>query len=342
MAFQGSTIIQAPMAGGAANPLLAATVCNAGGIGFLAGGYKKAEEIKKEIREIRKMTKAPFGVNLFVPSSDPASLAGLEAYKLKLERAAKALGCSLGEVRMDDDDWEEKKKIVAEEKIPFVSFTFGCPDRTDIQWLQKKGTSVIVTVTNEVEAEQALKNQANALCVQGPEAGGHRSVFQNNGSPKEDEASLLEILSSVRRITSAPLIAAGGIMDGTGIREMLDAGADAVQMGTAFLCCPESGAHPIYKEALRNPAFTETIVTRSFTGRPARGLKNDFIAAYDDCAPALYPYVHQLTQPIRKAAADRGDAGYMSLWAGTGFKGIRPLPAEELVKKLLDEAGLER
>ncbi|KAF0995223.1 nitronate monooxygenase family protein [Geobacillus sp. TFV-3] len=329
-------IIQAPMAGGVSTPELAAAVLNAGGLGFLAGGYTTAEAMRKEIHELRTLTDRPFGVNVFVPGETTVDEKALERYRAVLAAEAERLGATVGEPKWDDDDWEAKLHVLLEERVPVVSFTFGCPDKEVIAALQKVGSFVIVTVTSVEEADIATEAGANALCVQGAEAGGHRASFGND--PEIDEAmELLPLLTEVRASVRIPLVAAGGIMDGRGIAEALKAGASAVQLGTAFLRCPESGAHPLHKQALADPRFTETAVTRAFTGRPARGLANRFMAEYSALAPAAYPHVHHMTKPLRAADAKAGDPEGMSLWAGKGYRMARELPAAELVEELKRE-----
>lgn len=329
-------IIQAPMAGGVSTPALAAAVANAGGLGFLAGGYKTAEAMRKEIHELRTLTDRPFGVNVFVPGDKTVDEEALERYRAVLEAEAGRLGVPVGEPIWDDDDWEAKLDVLLEERVPVVSFTFGCPDKAVIAALQRAGSFVMVTVTSREEACMAAEAGADALCVQGAEAGGHRASF-GNGLEADEAAGLFPLLADVRAAVRIPLVAAGGIMDGRGIAAALKAGASAVQLGTAFLRCPESGAHPLHKQALADPRFTETEVTRTFTGRWARGLANRFMAEYRALAPAAYPHVHHMTKPLRAAAAKAGDPEGMSLWAGKGYRLARELPAAELVKELKRE-----
>ncbi|MDR0268173.1 nitronate monooxygenase [Paenibacillus sp.] len=326
-------IIQAPMAGGISTPALAAAVSDAGGLGFLAGGYKTVEGLAEEIQKLRQLTSSRFGVNIFVPGRDEVDEDALAAYRLKLEREAEHLGTMLGNLSTDDDDWDRKLDLVKAERVPFVSFTFGCPSKRIIQDLQANGSFVIVTVTCVEEAKIAAAAGADALCLQGIEAGGHRGAF-SNGMDLQEEYGLLVLLQLVKQELGIPLIAAGGIMDGRAIAAVIAAGACAAQLGTAFLLCPESGTNPVYREALTRPRFTSTRITRAFTGRRARGLVNDFMEAYDKEAPAAYPQVHYMTQGLRKAAVQSGNPEYMSLWAGQGYRLVQPLPAEKLMCKL--------
>lgn len=329
-------IIQAPMAGGVSTPALAAAVSNAGGLGFLAGGYKKAEEMRKEIAAVRELTDKPFGVNVFVPSEEDVDENALLRYRQVLEKEAERFGVPLGEAKWDDDDWEAKLAVLVEENVPVVSFTFGCPSPDIIAKLKDNGSFVIVTVTSTEEALIAKQTGANALCVQGPEAGGHRASFRNNAASHEN-ASLLVLLQQIREAVDIPLIAAGGIMRGSDIAAVLAAGACAAQLGTAFLRCPESGANPLHKNALVDPNFQSTAVTRAFTGRPARGLVNRFMLEYDKLAPAAYPHIHHMTKQLRKAAAQANDPQVMSLWAGQGYRLAKDMPAGEIVRLLMEE-----
>jgi len=329
-------IIQAPMAGGVSTPALAAAVSNAGGLGFLAGGYKTAEEMREEIVAVRELTDKPFGVNVFVPSEEEVDENALLRYRQVLEKEAERFGVQLGEAKWDDDDWEAKLAVLVEEKVPVVSFTFGCPSPDIIAKLKDNGSFVIVTVTSTEEALIAKQAGANALCVQGAEAGGHRASFRNNAASHEHDR-LLVLLQQIREAVDIPLIAAGGIMSGSDIAAVLAAGACAAQLGTAFLRCPESGANPLHKNALVDPNFQSTAVTRAFTGHPARGLINRFMLEYDKLAPAAYPHIHHMTKQLRKVAAQASDPQVMSLWAGQGHRLAKDIPAGEIVRLLMEE-----
>ncbi|MCZ8522005.1 MULTISPECIES: NAD(P)H-dependent flavin oxidoreductase [Paenibacillus] len=329
-------IIAAPMAGGVSTPALAAAVSNAGGLGFLAAGYKTEAALRAEIEAVRGLTNAPVGVNLFVPGSEEADEAGLERYRVRMNSEAQRLQVQPGEALYDDDEWEGKLRVVRELRVPVVSFTFGCPSKGVLMELKGLGTTVVVTVTSLEEALLSVEAGADALCAQGVEAGGHRASFGNR-MPDREALSLLVLLRQVRQAVSVPLIAAGGLMHGGDVAAVLSAGAEAAQLGTAFLLCPESGTHPVHRAALTDGRFTETALTRAFTGRRARGLVNRFLAEHAD-APAAYPQIQHLTRPIRKASGDLGEADAMSLWAGQGYKLARELPAGELIGVLVREA----
>jgi nitronate monooxygenase len=272
-------------------------------------------------------------VNVFVPSHDDIQTSQLSQYQKQIQKEADRLNCKINEPMFDDDDWKQKISILIQEKVPIISFTFGCPSQEIISNLKNNGSYIIVTVTTPNEAVIATEAGADALCVQGIEAGGHRASFHND--PKKDEQYLLQdLLKMVKKLTNLPLIAAGGIMNGRDVLEALNIGASAVQMGTAFLLCSESGTNETYRQALKSSLFEKTAITRAFTGRPARGLVNQFLTKYDQIAPAAYPHVHHMTKDFRKMAAQKNEPQLMSLWAGTGFKSIQEVSASEVVKRI--------
>lgn len=330
-------IIQAPMAGGISTPNLAAAVSNAGGLGFLAAGYKTANQVRKEIRETKQLTDQPFGVNLFVPSLIETKESVVQKYAESIEPDVMAIGAELGEIKQDDDDWENKLRVIEEESVAIVSFTFGCPTSGVIERVKQSGVYVIVSVTNPNEAILAAKAGADAICAQGVEAGGHRASFTDG----EEDSKLRDLIRLIVKSVDIPVIAAGGIMGGKDILEVMECGAVAAQLGTAFLLSPESGTNPVQKEALQHSDFTQTAITRAFTGRRARGLVNKFLTNHSDTAPSAYPYIHQLTQPMRKKAGKTHKPEYMSLWAGEGYRLAENLPAAEIVRKLVEDMGSE-
>lgn len=331
-------IIQAPMAGGASTPKLVAAVCNAGGMGFLAAGYKTAEEMRREIEETQRLTDRPFGVNVFVPSEEIVDEGVLSAYREKIQKEAESVGVSVGQAISDDDGWGSKIAALKEQPVAIVSFTFGCPESRIIKELQQAGSLVAVSVTNLDEAHIAVTAGADILCAQGIEAGGHRASFENR---KESDQGLVELIGMIKKELNVPMVAAGGLMDGKDITAVLAAGAVAAQLGTAFLRCPESGTSPVHKAALDDPRFTKTAITRAFSGRRARGLVNRFLEEYDREAPSAYPHVHHMTKQMRKAAGQKEQPELMALWAGLGFKRSRELPASKLMEKLVEEMKSE-
>lgn len=331
-------IVQAPMAGGVSCPQLVGAVAEAGGLGFLAAGYKTADGMYNEIKQLRGLTGQPFGVNLFMPQPGLADPSAVEVYRHQLAGEAVWYETPLGDPdSRGDDGYEAKVAILLEDPVPVVSFTFGCPARETLDAFADTGTFTVVTVTSPQEARNAQWAGADAVCVQGVEAGGHQSTHHDDAQAGLTGTGLLSLVAQVRETVQLPVIAAGGLMRGSQIAAVLAAGADAAQLGTAFLACPESGAHLLHKQALTNPLFVTTALTRAFSGRPARGLANRFVREHGPYAPAAYPQVHHLTSGLRKAAAKAGDAQGMALWAGQGHRMARELPAGELVELLAAE-----
>ncbi|MEU3723272.1 nitronate monooxygenase [Streptomyces sp. NPDC031705] len=334
-------IVQAPMAGGVSCPPLVAAVSDAGGLGYLAGGYKTADGMYQEIKQTRGLTRRPFGVNLLMPQTGPVDQTAVEAYRGQLAGEANWYAVSLAAediIGTSDDGYEAKLAILLEDPVPVVSFTFGTPAPEVLARLRKAGTHTVVTVTSVDEARAAQAAGADAVCVQGVEAGGHQGTHRDD--PQTDGTAgvgLLALVAQVREAVALPIIAAGGLMRGAQIAALLAAGAESAQLGTAFLVCPESGAHPLHKKALTDPMFAHTELTRAFSGRPARGLVNRFMREHGPYAPAAYPQVHHMTAGLRKAAAAAGDPQGMSLWAGQGHRLARALPAGQLVEVLAAE-----
>jgi nitronate monooxygenase len=322
----------APMGGGPSTPRLVSAAAEQGALAFLAAGYKSADALHDEIEAVRRETSAPFGVNVFVPGAPTAEPDALAAYLESIEPEAADLGTTLGQSEWDDDDWPAKLAVLLDGPPAVVSFTFACPDHSIVEGLRAAGAQVWLTVTQPREAELAAAVRPDALCVQGPEAGAHRGVFFDSPAV-EDEGGLVDLVTDIRRLVDLPLVGAGGIMDRTGVETVLRAGAIGVQCGTAFLRCPESGAHPVYKAALADARFETTAVTRAFSGRPARGLVNRFLREHPD-APVAYPEINNATRPMRAAAAASGDADRMSLWAGAGFKAATDRPLAEILDAL--------
>ncbi|MEV7000660.1 nitronate monooxygenase [Streptomyces sp. NPDC093982] len=345
-------IVQAPMAGGVSVPQLAAAVSEAGGLGFLAAGYKTADGMYQEIKQLRGLTGRPFGVNLFMPQPEypgastgstgaanaaPTS-AAVDVYAHQLAGEAAWYETELGDPDSGrDDGYDAKLAVLLDNPVPVVSFHFGVPKPDVLESLRRAGTFTLVTVTAPDEALAVQQAGADAVIVQGVEAGGHQGTHRDNPETDRSGIGLLALLAQVRETVSLPIVAAGGIMRGSQIAAVLAAGAAAAQLGTAFLATQESGANALHKQALTNPLFARTELTRAFSGRPARGLVNRFMREHGPYAPAAYPEVHHLTSPLRKKAAASGDAQGMALWAGQGHRMARDLPAGQLVEVLAAE-----
>ncbi|OQR61030.1 2-nitropropane dioxygenase [Streptomyces maremycinicus] len=336
-------IVQAPMAGGVSVPRLAAAVCEAGGLGFLAAGYKTADGVYQEIKQLRSLTARPFGVNLFMPQPEYAERGAVEVYAHQLAGEAAWYEAELGDPDSGrDDGYDAKLAVLLDNPVPVVSFHFGVPSAEVLESLRRAGTFTLVTATTAEEARAVERAGADAVIVQGVEAGGHQGTHRDNPENDRSGIGLLALIAQVREAVNLPVVAAGGLMRGSQIAAVLAAGASAAQLGTAFLVTPESGAHAVHKQALTNPLFVRTELTRAFSGRPARGLVNRFLREHGPYAPAAYPEVHHLTSPLRKAAAKAGDAQGMALWAGQGHRLARELPAGQLVEVLVSELAAAR
>jgi nitronate monooxygenase len=316
-------LVAAPLAGGPSTPALVTAALEAGAFAFLAAGYRTAEDVAREIDEVRSATARPFGVNLFVPGPDDADPDAVAAYAVRI-------GADPEDTRWSDDDWAAKVELVLAEAPSAVSFTFGCPPQDVVDALHARGVDVWCTVTSAQEGQLAADVGADMLVVQGAEAGGHQGSFDDTDA---EPLPLLELLGEVRAVTGLPLVAAGGIADAEHVRAVLDTGAVAAQVGTALLLCPEAGTSAPQRAAMQRNAPTG--LTRAFTGRRARGIVNAFMREHDAYAPHGYPQVHYLTAPLRAAARARGDADAINLWAGTAYELARPEPAADVLARLV-------
>ena len=331
-------VLLAPMAGSGGTPELAAAVSNAGGLGAWGGAYVKPEEIAATIRRMRQLTAKPFNINLFAGGYegdrgvDPRPMLAIvgEAHaKLGLPPPMLPPAPS--------SPFDEQFEAVLEERPPVFSFTFGVPSAAQIDALKKRGVFISGTATTVQEAQHLEQVGVDSIVLQGAEAGAHRGTFLD-----AFEQSMIPLTTLVAESCTAvkvPVIASGGLMDGRDIAAMMKLGAAAAQLGTAFLPCPESGAPDAYKQALLNAKSDRTDITRAFSGRPARGIKNAFIATVEGQANWILPFRQQndLTRPMRNAAGAKGIADYISLWAGQGVARSRAVPAADLVATLVRE-----
>jgi nitronate monooxygenase len=327
-------IVQAPLAGGPSTPTLAAAVSGAGGLGFLASGYKDAEQLREDISALRALTSRPFGVNLFLVTEAPVDKEAIDAFAQALHGEVGRHDAALGRPHFDDDAFDAKFAMVRAERPAVVSFTFGCPPGEVVDALHDRQIAVWITITDPEEARQATDVGADAVIAQGTEAGGHRASFLDRDG--HGELSLLPLLRLVAAVTDLPVIASGGIADGPGIAAALVAGARAVQIGTGFMRCPEAATSLAHRDALAQPA--PTALTRAFTGRRARGITNQFIRDYGPLAPSAYPHVHHLTAPLRAAARAAQDPDRINLWAGEAHTLASDQPAADLVRRWSHEA----
>jgi len=331
-------IIQAPMGGGPSTPELVAAVSNAGGLGSLGAPYLTPEQILDAVHRVRLLTDKPFAVNLFAgayhteTTVDPRPMLAL----LSEVHSALALPPPVLPV-LPPDPFPAQLAAVLETRPPIFSFTFGIPKPQDIARLRACDMSVVGTATTVEEARHLEAAGVDGILAQGAEAGAHRGTF----SGPFDHAMIptLELVRRISSVVTLPVTASGGLMHGADIAAVLAAGASAAALGTAFLACPESGASEAYKQAVLAARADTTVITRAFSGRPARGIANSFIAKLRTHEAAILPYPLQnaLTRAMRAAAAQRGESGFLSLWAGTGVARARALPAGELVRQLATE-----
>jgi len=337
-------VVGAPMAGGPSTVELARAVSGAGGLGVLAGANLTLEALAERVEQLRAGVGVGelFGVNIFLPTAGPdpddADLAAaLAAHLAALDRWALRFGVTRGEARWDDDGWRAKVDWLVEHPVPVVTFHFGTPAREMVDSLHAVGTEVWTTVTSRAEAVGAAACGLNALIVQGREAGGHRGLFTNGADDSvDDEPGLLALLRLVQSVTDLPLVAAGGLVHGADVAAVLVAGARAAQLGTAFLLTPEAGTSASHRAAVATDR--PTALTRAFSGRPARAVRNELLDELTATAPAAYPQLNRAAQPVRAASAAAGDEAAVALWAGQTHHLARALPAGELVALVTAEA----
>jgi nitronate monooxygenase len=335
-------LIQAPMAGSITTPQLVAAVSNAGGLGSLAGGYLEPEQVRAAIAAVRNLTDKPFAVNLFIPEAVTAEPAYIERANTLLAPYRAELGLPPPALPTFapshlKEQMEEQLAVLVEEKVNILSFTFGVPEPKEVAALKRWGITLLGTATHLLEAICLEESGVDIIVAQGAEAGGYRGTFI--GPPERGlvgNMALLPLLTTHLRI---PVVAAGGIMNGRGIAAALLGGAAGVQLGTAFLACPESGAHPRYKELLAEGTEINTILTRVFSGRLARSLENRFtteLQAHEAQWPG-FPVQHLLTRDIRQAAAAQNRPEFMALWAGQGCALCTTKPAAALMEAWMQQ-----
>ena len=332
-------IIQAPMAG-VSTPALAAAVSNAGGLGSIALGASTVDAAKSLIQQTRTLTDKPFNVNFFCHKPATPDLLKEESWLKTLspffEEYSTEAPLSLKEIYLSFSEHDAMIQMLLKERPAIVSFHFGIPPQATIKALETAGIYTIASATNLHEAQQVEKAGINAVVAQGWEAGGHRGCFDPDITDERlNTFDLVRLLSGQLTI---PVIAAGGLMNGTDITAALDEGAVAAQLGTAFITCPENKIDPHYQAALL--AAEETIMTRAISGRPARSIRNRFtdfgINVPNNNIPD-YPIAYDAGKALHAAAKNKGEHGFGAQWAGSQVKRIRPMPADALMETLLKE-----
>lgn len=328
-------LIAAPMSGGPTTPAMVSAATRAGALGVLAAGYKTVAALEAEIKAVRAEG-IPFGVNVFAPNPVPVDPQRYREYAAIIQAEADQFGLTLPSEPVEDNDrFDEKIELLLDDPVPMVSFTFGIPPRDVIAALQRAKSVVVQTVTTAEEAARARDAGVDMLAVQAADAGGHSGTL----SPLRplNPVPIVDLVRQVVATVPLPVLATGGLATPAAVAEVIGAGAAAAAVGTVLLRATESGASATHQAALADPAYTETVLTRAFTGRPARGLRNAFIDAHEAEAPPGYPAVHHLTSPLRKAAAAAGKPDYVHLWAGTGFRHATAEPATDILRRLASD-----
>lgn len=332
-------VLLAPMAGEAAKPALAAAVSGAGGLGMLGCGYMTPQAVRDTIRAIRATTDRSFGINLFTPLDWTADPEKMVAYRAQLAAAHADLGIAAPDLpNKYEESYAEQLAVILDEAPPVFSCTFGIPKPDEMAALKARNILVIGTATTVAEAKALEAAGVDAIAAQGAEAGGHRGSFL-----APFDAALIGTMALVPQIVSAvsvPVIAAGGIADGRGVAAALCLGAQAAAIGTGFLLADEAGLNMAYRGALQGGGVHDTVLTRAFSGRPARGIRNAFLErlAGSDAEIPDYPVANAMSRTMRAAAAKAGRAEYLSLWAGQAGALARAEPAAAILHRVMAEA----
>jgi nitronate monooxygenase len=333
-------IIQAPMAGGVTTPELVAAVSNAGALGSFGFAYTQPEAMQRDADAVRELTCAPFCVNFFVADNTDAIEEG--AQRSALDAIApyyEARGLKRPQAVRPPFAPDQAAQLDAVEAMAPAVFTFhlGEISAARIASMRSRGIRVGGSATCVAEAKHLQSLGVDFIVAQGAEAGGHRGTYLRD--PSSAMTGTLALVRLIVRAVSVPVIAAGGIMDGAGIAAALALGAQAAQLGTAFVPCAESGASALHKAAILAAQDDDTVVTEKFSGKPARALANRYTREmHERNAPHLaFPAQNALTGPLRAAAARAGDSEFLALWAGQAAALSRELPAARLVQTLCDE-----
>ncbi|MGL3199607.1 MULTISPECIES: nitronate monooxygenase [Curtobacterium] len=319
----------APMAGGPSTPDLVVATARSGHFAQLAAGYQDVDALRDQVATVRSAGVEAFGVNLFAPNPVPIAPDVYDAYRGELEQES---GRALPTLREDDDAWPDKVAALLDDPVPVVSFTFGLPDLDVVRAFRHRGVVTLQSVTTPAEAVAAAERGVDALLVQGEAAGGHSAVLDPRSPVRA--VPLPDLVRSVVAATTLPVVAAGGIGGSEDVGEQLAAGASAVAVGSAVLRSDEAGTSATHRAALVDAAFDRTVLTRAFTGRPARALANAFTRAHPE-APLGYPALHHLTRPLRSEAAASGDPHRLHLWAGRAWRAASDGPVADALEALL-------
>jgi nitronate monooxygenase len=330
------------MAGGWTTPELVSEVSNTGGLGMLAGARVSPEGLREDIRAVKARTDRPFGVNFLLAPPEPGNKDVVSVQRF-LDRFREELGLPHGEtdLTLPPSPLSEQLEIVFEERVPVLGVALGDPgDLTERA--HAEGMLVVSMVTTVEEAVRVVEGGADVVVAQGAEAGGHRSTFELSPGGEVPLIGTMALVPQVVDAVDAPVVAAGGIMDGRGLLAALALGASGAQLGTRFLLADESGAHPVYRERVLASTETHTVVTRAFTGRPARGLRNRFVEEYLSAGlePLAWPLQSIAAGDIYGASQAANEGDYSPLFAGQGLRMLKGgQGAAEIVVELVKEAG---
>lgn len=333
-------VIQAPMAGGVCTPELVAAVANAGGLGSFGFAYSTAQRIESDLRAARALTAGPVNANFFW--FEPVTLPDSQIQTGALQALASMPGLpngATGDLSLPTapyfPDLQAQLSPVWAHPPEVLTFHFGIPEARTIDQAHAYGIAVGMTATSINEAIAIERAGADFIVAQGIEAGGHRGLFDIEAA--DEKLPAVELTRRLVKACRLPIVTAGGLMTGKDIAAALQAGATAVQLGTAFLCCDESGASPAHKRYLLTEGQCGTALTRGFSGRPARGIRNAFIQHMQDKPHLPFPLQNTLTGPMRQWATQTNNGQYQSLWAGTEYARARSMTAAELMQTLKAE-----
>lgn len=329
-------IIQAPMAG-VQGADLAVAVSNAGGLGSLPCAMLGLDALRQALTQIRAQTQRPYNVNFFCHQPPPPDAAREATWRAALKPFYDELG--LDPAAIPDGPGRapfsaEAATLLAEFRPPVVSFHFGLPSAELLARVKAWGAVVLSSATTVAEARWLAAHGADAVIAQGIEAGGHRGLFLSD--ELSTQVGTFALLPQVVRAVDVPVIAAGGVADAAGVAAAMALGAAGVQVGTAFLLCPEATTSALHRAALASPAAETTALTNLFTGRPARGIVNRLMAALGpiSTAPPAFPLATGAIAPLRAAAERLGRTDFTPLWAGQNTRGCRAVPAAEITRDL--------
>ena len=324
-------MIQAPMAG-ITTPKFVAACCEVGILGSIGAGYLNGKETQAFIQEVKSLTSKPFSVNLFIQEEPRIDISVLQQARMALQPIYEELGINPTQRVVSEEVFDGQIQAILDENVPICTFTFGLPECETIAKLKANGTYLIGTATTVQEALAVQAAGIDAVVIQGSEAGGHRGSFTDDIELFPTTKLLQDVVSKV----SIPVIAAGGIMTAAHVKAMLSYGAAGVQIGTALLTATECEASDLHKTAILESREKDTTITKAFTGKAARGLKNKFTESLNDAIVAPYPIQHYLTIKIRQECVKQQRPEYLSLWMGENSYMAKVATVQGIVDSLMD------